>query len=55
MVLCGGTLGAFGWLGATTLSVTFAGGERLYSVRGRSTRLLDFAEQIAERLMLLRR
>ena len=55
LALCGGTLGGFGWVGGTTLGVTFAGGERQYSVHGRSTRLLDFAEAIAERLMLLRR
>jgi hypothetical protein len=55
LILGGGALGVFGWLGGTFLTVTFAGGERLYTVRGRNTRLLDFAEAIAQRLMLLRR
>jgi len=48
-------LGTLGWLGGTFLTITFAGGERRYTVRGRNTRLLDFAEAIAQRLMLLRR
>ena len=55
MALGGGALGAIGWLGGTFLALTFAGGERVYLVRGRSTRLLDFAESIGARLMLLRR
>jgi hypothetical protein len=55
LILGGGALGTFGWLGGTFLTLTFAGGERLYIVRGRNTRLLDFAEAIAQRLMLLRR
>jgi len=55
LALGGGALGALGWLGGTFLTVTFAGGERVYTVRGRNTRLLDFAEAISQRLMLLRR
>jgi hypothetical protein len=54
-VIGGGSLGAFGWLGRTTLQVSLPGAERIYSVRGRDTLLLDFAEALSERLMLLRR
>jgi len=53
--LAGAALGALGWLGGTSLTLTFAGGERVYPVRGRNTRLLDFTEAVAERLMLLKR
>jgi hypothetical protein len=54
-VIGGGALGALGWLGATTLVVSLPGAERLYPVRGRDTMLLDFAEALSERLMLLKR
>jgi hypothetical protein len=54
-VLGGGTLATLGWLGGTTLGLTFAGGERVYPVRGRDTKLLDFAEQVSEKLMQLKR
>jgi len=54
-VIGGGALAAFGWLGRTTLQVSLPGAERLYAVRGRDTLLLDFAEALSERLMLLRR
>jgi hypothetical protein len=47
----GVALGVFGWRGSTTLTLVFGGGERAYSVRGRDTLLLDFAEMAAERLM----
>ena len=50
-----GALGAFGWIGRTTLLVSLPGAERLYPVRGRDTLLLDFAEALSERLMLLKR
>lgn len=50
-VIGGGALGAFGWVGRTTLQVSLPGAERLYSVRGRDTLLLDFAELVSERLM----
>jgi hypothetical protein len=53
--LGGAALVALGWLGGTSLTLIFAGGERIYAVRGRNTRLLDFAEALAERLMQLRR
>ena len=46
-VLGGGALAAFGWLGSTVLTLTFAGAERVYPVRGRNTRLLDFAEAVS--------
>jgi hypothetical protein len=55
LALGGGALGAFGWLGETFLTLTFAGGERVYAVRGRNSRLLDFAEAVGERVMLVRR
>ncbi|HEU5176552.1 MAG TPA: hypothetical protein VFU24_03790 [Burkholderiales bacterium] len=54
-VIGGGALGALGWMGRTTLLVSLPGAERIYSVRGRDTLLLDFAEALSERLMLLRR
>ena len=54
-VLGGGALATFGWLGGTTLGLTFAGGERAYPVQGRNTTLLDFAEQVSEKLMQLKR
>jgi hypothetical protein len=53
--LGGAALAALGWLGGTSLTLIFAGGERIYPVRGRNTRLLDFAEALAERLMQLKR
>jgi sugar phosphate permease len=53
--LGGAALAGLGWLGSTSLTLTFAGGERLYPVRGRNTRLLDFAEAVAERLTQLKR
>jgi hypothetical protein len=49
--LGGVALGVFGWRGSTTLTLVFGGGERAYSVRGRDTLLMDFAEMAAERLM----
>jgi hypothetical protein len=54
-VIGGGALCALGWMGGTTLAVSLPGAERLYPVRGRDTLLLDFAEALSERLMLLRR
>jgi hypothetical protein len=54
-VIGGAALGAFGWLGSTTLLVSLPGAERLYRVRGRDTLLLDFSEALSERLMLLRK
>jgi hypothetical protein len=51
LALTGGALAAFGWRGATSLTLALAGGERVYSVRGRNTLLLDFAEMASERLM----
>jgi hypothetical protein len=35
--------------------LTFAGGERVFPSRGRSTMLLDFAESVSEKLMQLKR
>lgn len=54
-VIGGGALGALGWIGSTTLLVSLPGAERAYSVRGRDTLLLDFAEALSERLMLPKR
>ena len=53
--LGGAALAALGWLGSTTLWLTFAGVQRAYPVRGRSAALIDFAEAIAQKLMLLKR
>ena len=44
-----------GWLGDTTLTLSIGASERSYAVRGRDTKLLDFAEAVCERLMLLAR
>jgi hypothetical protein len=54
-VIGGAALGALGWMGSTTLLVSLPGAERVYTVRGRDTLLLDFAEALSERLMLLPR
>jgi hypothetical protein len=54
-LLGGGALAALGWLGETTLRLTFAGGERTYTVRGRNGTLLDFAETVANKLMQIKR
>jgi hypothetical protein len=54
-VLGGGALAVFGWIGSTILTLTFAGAERVFAERGRNTRLLDFTEAVAERLMQVRR
>jgi hypothetical protein len=54
-VIGGSALAAFGWMGSTTLLVSLPGAERVYTVRGRDTLLLDFAEALSERLMLLPR
>jgi len=54
-VIGGGTLCALGWMGSTTLLVSLPGSERVYPARGRDTMLLDFAEALSERLMLLKR
>jgi hypothetical protein len=54
-VLAGAGLGALWWRGTTTLIVSLPGSERFYPARGRDTMLLDFAEALSERLMLLKR
>lgn len=54
-VIAGGALSALGWRGTTTLIVSLPGSERTYPARGRDTMLLDFAEALAERLMLMKR
>jgi hypothetical protein len=54
-VIGGAALCALGWIGSTTLLVSLPGSERVYPARGRDTMLLDFAEALSERLMLLKR
>jgi hypothetical protein len=54
-VIGGAALCALGWMGSTTLVVSLPGAERLFPGRGRDTTLLDFAEALSDRLMLLRR
>lgn len=49
--LAGAALAVLGWRGSTTLTLLLGGSERAYSVRGRDTLLLDFAELVNERLM----
>jgi hypothetical protein len=53
--LGGAALAIYGWRGATSLTLTLGGGERVYRVRGRDTLLLDFAEMMSERLAALAR
>jgi len=43
-------LGALFWLGATTLTLSFAATERAFAVFGRSRRLFNFAEDLVEQL-----
>ena len=40
-----------GWLGETVLALTLPGAERVFTVRGRDPRLLDFSEALSERIM----
>jgi hypothetical protein len=54
-VIGGAALCALGWMGSTTLLVSLPGSERLYPARGRDSMLLEFAEALSERLMLLKR
>jgi len=54
-VIGGAVLGALGWMGRTTLVISLPGSERVYPARGRDSVLLDFAEALSERLMLLKR
>ena len=49
--LAGAALCALGWLGSTTLTVTFAGGERSFPVRGRNALLLAFSERVSEQVV----
>lgn len=49
--LGGAALGVLGWRGSTTLTLVLGATERVYSVRGRDTLLLDFSELVSERLM----
>jgi hypothetical protein len=54
-VIGGGVLAGFGWVGRTVFVLTFAGMERVFRVRGRNTKLLDFSEAVSERLMQVKR
>lgn len=51
LALVAAALCAFGWLGRTTLTVSYSGGERSFAVRGRNAMLLAFSERLAEQLM----
>jgi hypothetical protein len=53
--LGGAALGTLGWLGETVLALALPGAERLFVVRGRDPRLLDFSEALSERIMALPR
>lgn len=53
--LAGAALAGLGWLGATVLTLSFAGGERRFPVRGRDALLLEFAERVAEALATVKR
>lgn len=47
----GGMLAAFGWRGATVLTLTLSGSERTYSARGLDAQLMEFAELVTARLL----
>lgn len=47
----GGMLGALGWRGDTVLTLTLPGAERVYSVRGLSSQLMEFGEFLTERVL----
>lgn len=49
-LLGGGALGAFGWIGTTTLVLSLPAADRAYAVRGQNRMLVDFAELLAERV-----
>jgi hypothetical protein len=49
-LLGGGALGAFGWIGTTTLVLCLPAADRAYAVRGKNRMLVDFAELLAERV-----
>jgi hypothetical protein len=49
--LGGAALSVLGWRGSTSLTLLLGASDRVYAVRGRDTLLLDFAEQVSERLM----
>jgi len=51
VALGGAALATLGWRGSSTLTVGVGGADRVYTVRGRNTQLLDFAEMASERLM----
>jgi hypothetical protein len=53
--LGGAALAVMGWYGTTTFTLIFAGGERVFPSRGRTTMLLDFAESVSEKLLQLKR
>jgi len=53
--LGGIALGVLGWIGATILTLSLAGTERVFPARGRNTQLLDFSELLSGRLMSLER
>ena len=49
-LLGAGALGAFGWIGTTTLVLSLPVADRAYAVRGQNRTLVDFAELLAERV-----
>ncbi|MGE5640446.1 MAG: hypothetical protein ACM30H_10140 [Clostridia bacterium] len=49
--IVGAALCALGWIGSTTLTVAFAGGERSFPVRGRNALLLAFSERVSEQVV----
>jgi hypothetical protein len=49
-LLGGAALGAFGWIGTTTMVLVLPSVENAYPVRGQNRTLVDFAELLAERV-----
>jgi hypothetical protein len=55
LALWAAALVTLGWLGVTTLTLTLAGAERAFAVRGRSGGLYEFADAASERILESRR
>jgi hypothetical protein len=47
----GGMLGALGWRGDTSLTLSLPGSERAYAARGHDAELMEFAEMLAEHIV----
>lgn len=50
VLVVGGALTYFGWIGKTQLLIKQMGGEKFYKVRGKDTKLTDFMDLVNSRL-----